>query len=152
MNCIAPSYQLHQWWRDRYLPWPNNKAWIKYFVKLSKQVISCHFNHKKCWAARRLRQVNKVEPISTTWEVGGGKHSFTRSNVFLIDKYNQYTSIKWLTSWPTCNSGNANDSNEAKSTLYLPTVGHLKDSGLHSKRCFSSTKNVDRDKVTEDAS
>lgn len=28
----------------------------------------------------------------------------------------------------TCNSGNASDSNDAISTLYFPTVGHLRDS------------------------
>lgn len=35
-----------------------------------------------------------------------------------------------IQNWLTCNSGNASDSNDAKSTLYFPTVGHLKDSGL----------------------
>lgn len=31
---------------------------------------------------------------------------------------------------PTCNSGNANASKDAISTLYFPTLGHLRDSGL----------------------
>lgn len=30
----------------------------------------------------------------------------------------------------TCNSGSASDSKDATSTLYFPTLGHLRDSGL----------------------
>ncbi|KAJ1403850.1 hypothetical protein SESBI_26974 [Sesbania bispinosa] len=30
----------------------------------------------------------------------------------------------------TCNSGSASDSKDAISTLYFPTLGHLRDSGL----------------------
>ena len=37
----------------------------------------------------------------------------------------------------TCNSGKANDSNDATSTLYLPTVDHLMDSTLPWSRRYT---------------
>lgn len=49
-----------------------------------------------------------------------------------MHKQNTYDD-KYANNWEsklTCNSGNASDSNDATSTLYFPTLGHLIDSGL----------------------